>query len=326
MVNEENKSLKILAIQMSSTLGDKMENFSKVMDLVAKNIKKGTDIIILPEYWNVGFKPSEFEKAAEELENSETIEFLSEIAQSYKVNIIGGSFITKAKCKMQSAKCNSSLLTPHSSLFNTCPVINRDGELIATYDKMHLFSYYGCDEGKYLQKGKKPVLVEIEGVKIGLTICYDIRFPEIYRAYRKAGADLLIDVAAWPKTRAVHWEALTKARAIENQCFMVALTQSGLIEKNEWNLGHSRIIDYNGEVVAEINSQQNTQEAYPSPNFSDAQNSKIFRVEKSLLPQGARVNAEGEGAMFAKIKFEEMYKFREKCTVLLDIHDKYEVK
>lgn len=274
MEKEENelKSLKILAIQMSSITGDKWENFSKIVDLIEKNIKKGTDIIVLPEVWTVGWKPSEFKDSAEDLNDSETIEFLSELAIKYNVNIIGGSFITKKDSKY----------------YNSCPVINRDGELVATYDKMHLFSYYGCDEGKFIENGEKPVLIEIDGAKIGLTICYDIRFPEIYRTYRRAGADLLINMAAWPLSRATHWEALTKARAIENQCFMVALTQSGLIEGNDWNLGHSRIIDYNGEIISEIK--------------------------------------EGEGAILADIKFKEMYEFRKKCTVLLDIHDNYDVE
>lgn len=273
-IREKSKSLKILAIQMSSVIGDKWENFAKIADLIEKNFKKGTDIIVLPEVWNVGWKPSEFEDSAEDLEDSETIEFLSELAQRYNTNIIGGSFIMKGKSI--------------TSLYNTCPVINRDGELIATYNKMHLFSYYGCDEGKYITKGENPVLIDIDGVKIGLSLCYDIRFPEIYRAYRKAGADLLINMAAWPKSRAIHWEALSKARAIENQCFMVALTQSGLIEKEEYNLGHSRIIDFNGEVISEIK--------------------------------------DNEGAMFAEIKFDEIYKFREKCTVLNDICKNYEIK
>ena len=257
---------------MSSVIGDKEANFHKVMDLIHKNAKKKPDVIILPEVWAIGWKPSIFEENAEDLEESETIEFLSEIAIAFDVNIIGGSFISKKD----------------GNYYNTCPVINQDGELVATYDKMHLFSYYGCDEGKFIENGKNPEMIEIDGVKIGLTTCYDIRFPEIFRAYRKAGADLLINMAAWPKTRAIHWESLSKARAVENQCFMVALTQSGLIEGEEYNLGHSRVIDYNGEVVSEIK--------------------------------------EGEGAMFAEIKFKEMYEFREKCTVLLDIHDTYEVQ
>jgi len=272
-MEQKEKRLKILGIQMSSIIGDKWENFSKIVDLIEKNIKKGTDIIVLPEVWTVGWKCSDFKDSAESIEDSETVEFLSELAIKYKTTIIGGSFITKEGDKY----------------FNTCPVINPEGELVATYNKMHLFSYYGCDEGKFIENGEKPVIVEVNGVKIGLSICYDIRFPELYRAYRKAGADLLINMAAWPLSRAVHWESLAKSRAIENQCFMVALTQSGLIENDEWNLGHSRIIDFNGEVLSEVKANK-------------------------------------EGAMFADIKFDEMYKFREKCTVLLDIHDEYNVE
>lgn len=276
------KSLRILAVQMRSEIGDKEANFSKIQNILENSVQNysGVDVIILPEVWTVGWKPSVFIASAEDLENSKTINFLSEIAKTYNTNIIGGSFITKKGDKY----------------FNTCPVINKQGELIATYDKMHLFSYYGCDEGKFIEDGVTPKIIEVNGIKIGLSICYDIRFPEIYRAYRKAGANVLVNMAAWPKSRAVHWESLSKARAIENQCFMVALTQSGLIEENEqggeFNLGHSRVIDYNGEVISEIKN-----------DFVDE-----------------------EGVMFASLEFEEMYEFREKCTVLLDIHDAYEVK
>lgn len=267
----EEKNLKIVAVQMSSFIGDKQANFDNVERLISRADTKDADVIVLPEVWTIGWKPSIFAENAEDINSSETISFLSRLAKKYNSYIIGGSFISKKDNK----------------LYNTCPVLNRDGELIASYDKMHLFSYYGCDEGTFIERGENPVLVVIEGVKIGLSICYDIRFPEIYRAYRQAGADMQINMAAWPKSRPVHWEALTKARAIENQCFMLAITQSGLIEGEEWNLGHSRMIDYNGETLAEINN--------------------------------------GEGTIVTEINFNEMYQFRKKCTVLLDIQQTYEV-
>lgn len=276
----EEKSLKILAIQMSSKIGDKTANFKKVEELVSKSFSDGVDIIVLPEVWTVGWKPSIFREYAEDLNNSYTVKLLSDIAKKYNTNIIGGSFITK----------NTA-----GEYFNTCPIFNRKGILIATYDKMHLFSYYGCMEGSHVKNGKTPLLIDVEGVKIGLSICYDIRFPEIYRSYAQAGADVLVNMAAWPLSRSIHWEALTKARAIENQCFMVAVTQSGLIEENEWNLGHSRIIDYAGETISEM-------------GIGDSKDSSV------------------EGAITAEIEFGEMYEFRKKCTVLLDIHDSYDVQ
>ena len=131
-------------------------------------------------------------------------------------------------------------------------------------------------------------MVELDDVKFGLTICYDIRFPEIYRAYMKAGADVLINCAAWGFKKAVPWEIMTKSRAVENQCYMVALTQSGYIKNNEYNLGESRIIDYEGKEVVSILS--------------------------------------GEGIVSGVLDLEMMYEFRTKSPTLRDIRDNYEVK
>lgn len=269
----QEKKLSISAIQMCSKIGDKQANLEKVQGLVERDIKAGTDIIVLPEVWTVGWAPKHFRDSAEDINDSRTIDFLSKIARKHKTWIVGGSFITKDR----------------EHYYNTCPVLNRNGELIATYSKNHLFSYYGCDEGKYVEIGKSPIMVDIEGIKTGLTICYDIRFPEIYRAYRKAGADLFINCAAWGLKKPVPWECMTRCRAVENQTFMVALTQSGYIENGEWNIGHSRIIDYKGETLSEITDQK-------------------------------------EGAMSAVLDFTPMYEFREKCTCLNDIRKNYEVK
>ena len=267
------EKINVSAIQMCSKIGDIEFNKTKIKKLITRDVKKDVDIIILPEVWTVGWSPKNFQKSAEDIKDSKTISFLSEIAKDYNSWIIGGSFITKENNKY----------------YNTCPVLNRKGELVATYSKNHLFSYYGCDEGKYISLGDSPVMVDIEGKKVGLTICYDIRFPEIYRAYRKAGADLLINCAAWGLKKPIPWECMTRCRAVENQTFMVALTQSGYIENDEWNIGHSRIIDYKGESISEIKDQK-------------------------------------EGAMSAILNFKEMYEFRDKCKCINDIRKNYEVK
>lgn len=268
------QKINILAVQMESAIADKYTNFEKIITLVHKQKKEVTanaDVLILPELWNVGWACDEFPNAAEKIESSETIEFLSELAQQYDVNILGGSFVEDSDGK----------------LYNTCPVINREGELIATYRKSHLFSYYDDCENKYITAGSNPVMVEIEGVKYGLTICYDIRFPEIYRAYRKAGADILVNMAAWPLSRKIHWDSLTCARAVENQSYMIALTQTGTLPTGAKNLGHSLIYDYSGEVLDEINTK--------------------------------------EGCISAELNLEKMYNFRDKCTVLKDILPEYKV-
>lgn len=266
------KSIKISAIQMNAKIGDKKANFDKVSALIERDIDT-TDVIILPEVWTCGWAPRVFQDSAEDLNDSDTIKFLSRIAKEHNCWIIGGSFITKRD----------------NHFYNTCPVINRDGKVVTTYSKNHLFSYYGCEEGKFVDTGKSPVMVNINGIKVGLTICYDIRFPEIYRAYRKAGADLFVNCAAWGLSKPIPWECMTRSRAVEEQTYMVALTQSGFIENDEWNIGHSRIIDYKGETISEITNQK-------------------------------------EGAMEAVLDFDSMYKFRDKCTCLNDIKETYEVQ
>ena len=267
------QKIKISALQMSSVTGDKKTNFKLVENIVARELEKNTDFVVLPEVWTVGWSCEDFLSSAETLDNSDTIKLLSSIAKDYNVNILGGSFILKSD---------------DGKYYNTCPVINRKGELIAMYSKMHLYSYCGCNEGSYITPGKSPVMVNIDGVKIGLTICYDIRFPEIFRAYRESGADLLVNMAAWGISKPIPWEVLTRARAIENQAYMVALTQSGHIKGNEWNIGHSRIIDYLGETAAEIKDQK-------------------------------------QGIMSCEINFNDMYAYRNSCTILKDIQKCYEV-
>ena len=168
-----------------------------------------------------------------------------------------------------------------------CPVINKKGELVCTYDKNHLLSYYGCNEGKYIKRGDNPVLINLDGVKTGISICYDIRFPELYRAYRKAGADIMVNMAAWGASKKIPWDSMTTSRAVENQCYFVALTQTGALKDGTKNLGHSMIIDYKGDVLDEINID--------------------------------------EGWIFAEVDLNKMYEFRNKCTVLNDIKKSYEV-
>ena len=267
------EKIKLLAIQMESAIGDTKLNIETVKNLLKANLEKygKVDFVFLPELWTVGWDCPSFPASAETLCNSKAIEMLQEIAKEYGVNIAGGSFVEKQGEK----------------IYNTCPVINRNGEVVCTYNKNHLYSYNGDTENQYITVGKNPVMVELDGVKLGLTICYDIRFPEIYRAYRLAGADILVNMAAWPKSRKIHWDTLTRARAIENQTYMVALTQTGLLADGVENLGHSLIYDYEGKILDEIE--------------------------------------EIEGGVYAEIDLNKMYDFRKNTPSINDIKNSYEV-
>ncbi len=208
--------MEIAALQINASSFEKIEHLTQGLK---------TDVLALPEVFEIGWYPEKFAV----IDNGRTTNFLSNLAKKLNINIIGGSYITDGR--------------------NVCPVFNRNGEPVAQYDKMHLFRVDG--EEKYIKPGKNPVMVELEGVKIGLTICYDIRFPEIYRAYAKAGADLFVNVAAWGAHKPVQWEVMTRSRAAENQIPLVALTQCG-----GQNLGHSRIIGRDGEILAEIKDDE----------------------------------------------------------------------
>lgn len=270
---EKKTKVTLLALQIGSVIGEINQNIRKVQQLLDMNLsKKRADYVFLPEVWTVGWDCPSFPDCAEDIKKSNSITMLCHVAKKYSTNIIGGSIIVK---------------NPDGSLTNTCPVINRKGNLVCTYEKNHLYSYYGCDEGKYITPGKNPVMVNLDGINIGLTICYDIRFPEIYRAYRIAGADIMVNMAAWGASKKIPWDSMTTSRAVENQTYFVALTQTGMLNDGERNLGHSMILDYNGNILNEIN--------------------------------------EIEGGIYSEIDLNEMYKFRNKCTILKDIKKSYEV-
>ena len=271
--------MKILIVQNNSIVGNKQANFENVNILLEKYKDKKPDLIIFPEVWSSGWVCENFPNDSEVLTESETIRYLQNIAMDFGSIVIGGSFIQKSD----------------DCLKNTCPVILPNGKLLCTYDKMHLFSHIGSEEDKYVESGSKLKILNLGYTKIGLSICYDIRFPEIYRRYSSLGVELFVNLAAWSNTKPEHWQIMHKARAIENQCYMVVANQTGKINALEANLGHSMVINPWGQVVEELACEEGC--LYTEINIDDV---KQHRANFPLL-KDRRDN------MFSSFDFEEIF-------------------
>ena len=212
--------MKISIAQFKSELGAIEKNFSTAARLI--EAAKNSDVILLPELWSTGYYPTPVEKFAD-VDGERTKKFLCAAAKEFSVNIIGGSVIVDSGGK----------------IFNRCHVANRRGEIVATYDKTHLFSF--AQEDKVFSAGDKISVVELDDVCCGLAICYDLRFPEFIRKIALKGAEIIFIPAAWSLKRLTPRQILTKARAIENQVFVVFANSSG----------KSEIVNPRGEVIAE---------------------------------------------------------------------------
>ncbi|MCF6524070.1 carbon-nitrogen family hydrolase [Streptomyces sp. JJ36] len=197
--------------------------------------QQGADLVVLPELWPVGaFAFQEFETAAEPAEDGPTARAMSAAARDAGVWLHAGSVVERA---------------PDGALFNTSLVFAPDGALAATYRKIHRF---GFDRGEatLMSAGTTPVTVPHPAAPLGLATCYDLRFPELFRALTDAGAHLLVVPAGWPEKRAAHWTLLARARAVENQCYVLACGTAGT-HAGVPQAGRSLIADPWGEILAE---------------------------------------------------------------------------
>ena len=230
----------ILALQIPSIIADAKANFKNLESYLGETIEKNNlkpDFLFLPEVWSAGWFPDDFEKSADTVN---TVEFLIEIAKKYNVNIFGGSYIRKTQ----------------EGLKNSMPVITRKGELLGYYDKIHLYSPDG--EARAIVKGDKAKIFEIEGLSVGVSICYDIRFPELFRSYinTQNPPSLLVNLSAWPKTRKEQYYHMAASRAIENQCYFLALSQCGEIKDGVYNAGSSCVFDPMGKNIAKLGEEK----------------------------------------------------------------------
>ncbi len=216
--------MKVSCIQMDMAFGSSGENVVKAEKLIRDAAKNNPDVIVLPETWNTGFFPEESIENYCDRDGEKTKRLIGGLAKEFNVNIVAGSV---ANIK-------------NGKIYNTSYIFDRDGKCIAEYDKTHLFS--PMNEHKHFQKGDHLCKFTLDGKSCGIIICYDIRFPELIRSMTVTGLDCLFVVSQWPASRVHHLNALVKARAIENQMFVVCCNSCGRAGKNVY-AGNSRICD-----------------------------------------------------------------------------------
>ncbi len=230
--------IRVAAVQMvSATRVD--ANMATADRLVREAAAAGAQIVGLPEYFCLlGAKDTD-KVAIREREGEGPLQsFLSDLARSAGVWLMGGTvpLVSNAPAKVR----------------NTTLAFAPDGTRVARYDKIHLFGLEKGDEkfneSATIEPGRTPVLADLAGLRVGLTVCYDLRFPELYRAL--SPVDLIAVPSAFTYTTGkAHWETLLRARAIENQCYVLAPAQGGVHENGRRTWGHSMLIDPWGEIL-----------------------------------------------------------------------------
>src|SRR5580698_3572763 len=236
---------KVAAIQMTSS-HIVADNLGVAGDLLREAKEQGCDIACLPENFSfIGLRDADKLQVAEPDGDGPVQAFLSDSARQLKMWILGGTIVLRGDSHTRVA--NSSLL------------IDAAGKRVARYDKIHLFDVTipGRDEqyreSTHVTAGRMPVLADTPVGRLGLSVCYDMRFPELYRELVSQGAEWLAMPAAFtvPTGRA-HWETLLRARAIENLCYVVAPAQAGLHTSGRETYGDSLIVDYWGQVLSRL--------------------------------------------------------------------------
>ena len=258
------QNCRMAAIQMVS--GPRVaENLAVAGGLIADAVAQGAQLVVLPEYFPIiGAADADRVNARENYGRGPVQDWLAATAQKYGIWVFAGSTPLTA--------------TVADKMRNTSLVYNPAGECVGRYDKMHLFGFRKgdefYDEAAFIEPGNDPVAIETPFGRIALSICYDLRFPELYRAL--APVDLILVPAAFTDTTGrAHWEILLRARAIENQCYLLAVGQGGKHENGRMTHGNSMIVDPWGEIL-------DRKLKGPGVVIADLDHARIAEIRESL--------------------------------------------
>jgi deaminated glutathione amidase len=232
--------MKIAALQMVST-PDVPRNLEAARALIGQAAQAGAGLVALPEYFCLMGRADTDKLAVAEADGDGPIQrMLSQAAREHGLWVVGGTLPLRT--------------ADPARVRNSCLVYGPDGQRAARYDKIHLFSFDNgrehYDEARVLERGGQAVALDCAGWRVGLSVCYDLRFPELYRELARPPCDLLCVPSAFTHTTGqAHWELLLRARAVENQCYVLAPAQGGRHENGRRTWGHSLVVDPWGEVL-----------------------------------------------------------------------------
>jgi predicted amidohydrolase len=236
--------MKLALAQLDQTPGDVRENLDRAAAAVADAAARGADLVVLPELFTVGyFAFDTYARAAEGLDGP-TFGRLADLAADHGVALLAGSHVEDLA---ESAAVGVDVPAT-DGLANTCVFYDRDGERRAVYRKRHLFGYESA-ETRLLTPGETLATAAFEGFTVGVSTCYDLRFPELFRRLADRGVDLICVPSAWPYPRVEHWRTLSRARAIENLAYLAAANGAAAFEEATL-LGRSTVYDPWGTPVA----------------------------------------------------------------------------
>jgi predicted amidohydrolase len=229
--------MKVALAQIDCVLTDRQSNLNKIESYIKRASDMGADVALFPELSDTGYGQVAVTAEAVGWDCPDSsIAFVSKCASRHSIAVVCG-----LAERFQ------------DGIYNSLAVISTAGELLARYRKLHLFSTEPANETLYTTPGDEVVMVSLNQQKCGLSICYDLRFPELYRQQAVSGASVLISIAAWPEVRAEHWTCLSRARAIENQCYFLAVNRCGTDECIAL-AGKSAVFSPIGEVLCQAGS------------------------------------------------------------------------
>lgn len=232
------ESMKVCVLQMDVVKGDREANRNTVRRMTAQAMSAACppDVLVLPELWSTGYDLERARELSSPMGGDDAA-FLGSLAREYHVAFAGGSVLSESD----------------GVVHNRAQVIERDGRYVTGYDKVHLFRL--MDEHRYLTPGRERRLFDMGGMRCALAVCYDIRFCEFIRALAVEGAEVLFVGAEWPAARREHWEILLRARAVENEMYVVACNRCGT-SGAETFAGTSMIIAPDGTVLARAGEKE----------------------------------------------------------------------